>query len=59
MIYSWGGIQFFHLPFLGEEKKGGVESLKIYIYHVNEGKYLIENKYSEYYIFLGDFFPSQ
>lgn len=36
-----------------------MESLKIYIYHVNEGKYLIENKYSEYYIFLGDFFPSQ
>lgn len=23
---------------------------------MNEGKHLIENKYSEYYIFLGDFF---
>lgn len=45
-----GGEKYNSFTSLSWERKGGVESLKIYIYiyiyHVNEGKFLIENKYS-------------
>lgn len=55
MIWSWGKNTILSPPFFGGEKRE--ENPKnIYIDHTKWGKYLIENKYSEYCIFLGDFF---
>lgn len=56
MIWGWGKNTILSPPFPWREEKGRGEILKnIYITR-NRGKYLIENKYFEYCIFLGDFF---
>lgn len=56
MIWIWGENTILSPPFSWRGEKEGRKILKIYIYHTKWGKYLIENKYSEYCIFLGDFF---
>lgn len=56
MIWRRGGKNTIHSPpFLWRGEKGRNSKKYIYITR-NGGKYLIENKYFEYNIFLGDFF---
>lgn len=57
MIWGWGKKHNSFPSLSLEGKKRGRNSKNIYIYITrNGGKYLIQNKYFEYYLFLGDFF---